>query len=215
MTAVVQQQQHQATGVRAGDAEDEALINNGGAAIGKYAKYLYGKANFYINQSRQYFPHKKFNTFAYFPYHFIVYPIVFVISFPAIFNFISALLMAAVNALFLLMYMQHLYVIVTTMRHVVKQQTIPNITSDYDHQHLEISQEAYRAQYARCEQEEVGVLMIGSGKVKLQVFRKKTMALMKKVMVVSCLLFAASLFMVFCCLGIGISGIVIIAYSYN
>lgn len=167
------------------------------------SKFTYGKVNFYINKSRQYFPKVKFHTFIYFPFHYLVYATIIPFSFFAFLHFIFAFLMAVVNALFLVMYIQHLYVVVTTLRHVVKQPKVPNMTK-YDSQHLEISLEVYRAQYATCEQAGIGILVRGSGKVKLQVFSNGAMGLMKSVMFLSCFFFVISLFLIFYCLAFGL-----------
>lgn len=165
---------------------------------------IYGDTNFYIQQSRQYFEHLKFRTFIYFPYCHIIYPIIFLGSFLTLLNSIYAFVMTGVNGLFFLMYIQHLYVVITTMRFVLKQPTVPNHTMRLNNDHLEISIDVYRAQYAACDVAGIGIIQQNSGIVKLQVFRSKAFGVMKNVVVITVFSFIGSFLMIFYCLGAGI-----------
>lgn len=217
MTAVVQKQQ--AAMVRAGNVEvgavnvDKVTVKSTGRTL-SLPGTLYGDTNFYIKHSQMYFPDVRFRSFIYFPYCQVAYLIIFLGSIATFVNFIFALVMLGVNGLFLLMYIQHLYVIATTMRYVLRQPKVPNNMLNYRNEHLEISLEVYRAQYAACEQAGIGVFVKGSGTVKLQVFQNSAMALMKNAVVISCFCFAGSLLMVFYCLATGIYGMVR-SFSYN
>jgi hypothetical protein len=127
---------------------------------------LYPQTNFYIQQSRGYFPDRKLQTYVYFYYFYIVYLIIFLGSFLAFLNFIYAFVMAAVNGAFLLMLTQHIFVIVTTMRFVIKQPSVPNRTLQLNNDHIEIDLEVYRAQYAASSNAGIGLVVHGSGKIR-------------------------------------------------
>ena len=166
---------------------------------------LYPKTNFYIEQSRQYFPERKFRKYIYFYYFYTVYLLIFLGSFPTFLNFIYAFVMAAVNGAFLLMYIQHIFVIVTTMRYVIKQPSVPNRSLRANNDHIEIGVDVYNARYAASSNAGIGLLVHGSGKVKVQVFRNRAMARMKNTMGISTLCFIGSIGMVAYCLGMGIT----------
>lgn len=174
----------------------------------KVTDNLYPRTNFYIEQSRQYFPDKKFRKYIYFYYFYIVYLLIFIGSFLTFLNFIYAFVMAAVNGAFLLMSIQHLFVIFTTMRYVIKQPSVPNNTLKLTNDHIEIDVDVYKAQYAASSNAGIGLAVHGSGKMKVQVFQNRAMARMKNTMVVSILCFIGAIFMVPYCLGMGINAII-------
>ena len=201
MAAVVKQG---ATVARVGDVEVGEL--RGGQvtikATGKRTTIpgnMYGDTNFYIQQSRDYFPEKKFTTYVYFYYIYVVYPLVFIGSLAAPANFIYAFVMTGVNGLFLLLYIQHLYVIIKTLRYVLQQHSVPNNQLDLNNDHLEISVEVYRAQYASTSNAGVGIVSMGSGKIKMQLFQHQTVETMKCTIVTSILFFIGSILMVLYC----------------
>lgn len=205
MAAIVKQG---TTVARAGDVEvgqvqrDKITIKTTGNPT-SIPGNMYGDANFYIQQSRKYFPERKFTTYVYFFYMYIVYLLVFLGSLAAPANFIYAFVMTGVNGLFLLFYIQHLYVIAKTMRYVLRQHSVPNNSLNWNNDHIEISIEVYRAQYATTSNVAVGVVAKGSGTIKIQLFKHKTMAVMKNTVVVSIFSFIGSVLMVLYCPAVG------------
>ena len=205
MAAVVRQE---ATVARAGDVEvggvekDIVTVKD----VGKPASLpgnLYGNTNFFIRSSKGYFPDQKFTTYVYFYYMYIIYPIIFLGSLAAPANFIYAFVMTAVNGLFLLLYIQHLYVIHTTMRYVLRQPSVPNNQLNKLNCHIEISMEIYRAKYATTQNAGIGIVVKGSGTIKIQIFKKSTIGVMKNTVVLSILGFIGSVLMVLYCPAIG------------
>ena len=112
--------------------------------------------------------------------------------------------MAVVNGAFLLMYIQHIFVIIATMRYVLKQPVFNGTLQSSNH-HIEIGVDVYNAQYAASSNARIGLLVRGSGNVKVQVFDCIAMAYMKTTVIVSILCFVGSIGMVLCCLGVGAS----------
>lgn len=143
---------------------------------------------------------KKFTTYVYFYYMYIAYPLVFLGSLAAPANFIHAFVMTGVNGLF---YIQHLYVIAKTMRYVLRQHSVPNNSLKLNNDHVEISLEVYRAQYATTSNVAVGLVAKGSGTIKIQLFKHKAMAVMKNTVVVSIFSFIGSMLMVLYCPAVG------------
>lgn len=205
MAAIVKQG---ATVVRAGDVEvgevqrDKITIKTTGKRT-SIPGNMYGDTNFYIQQSRKYFPDQKFTTYVYIYLMYIAYPLIFLGSLAAPANFIYAFVMTGVNGFFLLFYIQHLYVIAKTMRYVLRQHSVPNNSLELNNDHIEISLEVYRAHYATTANVAVGVAAKGSGTIKIQLFKKKTMAVMKNTVVVSILSFIGCVLMIFYCPAVG------------
>ena len=207
MTAVVQKQH--ARVVKAGNVEvgrldvENLTVERTGTPT-NIPGNLYGDTNFYIQQSRQYFPDKKFHTYIYIPLCHLLYLIIFLGSFLTLLNFIYAFVMVPVNAAFMVMFIQHLYVVHTTMRYVLRQPGFPNHFLSLNNHHLLISLEQYRARYASFDKAEIGLIQKSAGKVKLQVFRKRAIGTMKNTVVVAVFGFMGSLFHIFFCLAVGI-----------
>ena len=108
-----------------GDVETGVLKENvvHVQSVGKETKlsgYLYGDTNFYIHNSAQYFSDRKLTTYVYFYYMQYVYLVVFIVSCLSPLSFILALIMTAINIIFLIFYSQHLYVNIKTMPYVLK-----------------------------------------------------------------------------------------------
>ena len=167
----------------------------------------YGQANFHIRGSQSYFKGKKFRTFVYFYYIQYVYPLIFLASIPV---FVSSdgkypFAMFTLNMVFALIYIQHLHVIVNTMRYVLKQITIPDMHMSYNNEHLEITMEVFNAKYAKTSEVAAGIVIQASGTVKIQVFKRTKITEMRRTCAISLLSLVGSLGMVFYCFGHGFS----------
>ena len=205
MAAVVKQG---TTVARVGDVEvgevnrDKITIKTTGNRV-SIPGNMYGDTNFYIQQSKQYFPDRKLTTYVYFYYMYLAYPLIFFGSLAAPANFIYAFVMTGVNGLFLLIYIQHLYVITKTMRYVLQQHTVPNNSLALNNDHLEISLEVYRARYAATTDAGVGIVTQASGTIKLQLFKKSTTGVMRNSVAVSIFCFIGCVLMVLYCPAVG------------
>ena len=126
-----------------GDVETGVLKENvvHVKSVGKKTQssgYLYGDPNSYIRSSAQYFRRRKLTTYIYFYYIQYVYLVVFIVSCLSPLSFILALIMTAVNIIFLIFYSQHLYVNIKTMPYVLKQPTLPDRDMTTNSAHLKI-----------------------------------------------------------------------------
>lgn len=193
-----------ANGVCVGEVDrDKITIEATGHRVNLKGE-LYGDVNFYIRQSRRYFPQRKLRTFVYFYYSHIVYLVLFGISFFCWVFFAVGLALAGLNFLFLLMYCQHLHVLLHTMRYVLKQPSVPNNSMTLTNDHIVISVEVFRARFAATDNAGIGLAVQGSGQIKLQVFKKSAMTKMKSATILSACLFVASALMTVICLTVGI-----------
>ena len=206
MAAIVKQEARvvKAGYVEIGEVDHSQVTIKGTGQRVNIPRNIYGETNFYILQSRKYFPNCKFSTYIHFYYIYMFYPLIFFGSFAAPVNFIFAFVMTGVNALFLLLYIQHLHVIRKTMKYVIRQVVVPNHSIALNNDHIEISWEKYTAQYAATSDIQVGFVMKGAGTVQIQVFKKKAMRVMKKSIAVSILCFIGSAMTVLYCPAMGI-----------
>ncbi len=162
----------------------------------------YPRANFFIRQSCQYFPGKSLWTYVYFHYFWIVYIALFCASFLLSFlHSIVGYVSMGLHGLFLLMFSQHLFVILTTMHHVLKQPAVVSNSIEGANKHIEIGLEMYRARYAVCSTAGIGFVTKETGKIQLQVFTEYSVYQMKATVWVSTLCFIAAFCMVFVCFG--------------
>ena len=146
---------------------------------------IYDRTNFYIDQSRDYVGDHKLTRYLYIIYIQWVYLLVFLISLLAPLQYIFAFLMAGINFLFLFLWIQHAYVSVGTMLHVLKQPSLPNHMLNHDNDFFEITLEKYAALFASSKDDGIGIAATAKGKVKIQVFKDATKNLMRKSVFVS------------------------------
>ena len=172
-------------------------------SLGKEAKlsgFLYGDTNFYIRSSARYFPNQKLTTYIYFYYMQYVYLVVFIVSCLSPLSFILALIMTAINIVFLIFYSQHLYVNIKTMiPHVLKQPTLPDRKMTTSNDHLKITFAEFSLTYAQYKDHGVGVVSADGETVKLQVFQESAMVKMKLCVVLSTVSFFVCIGMLIYC----------------
>ena len=135
-------------------------------------RYMFAEANFYIEQSRIYFKGRKLTRYVYFSkvLHYIYIGVLILGFFGAVYNFIIAFLAMLLNIPYLIMFTQHMYVNIQTMRYVLKQPVVPDDTLPTSNAHLEITLEEFAASYAASQQAGLGLIVHGKGTVKIQVF---------------------------------------------
>ena len=173
--------------------------------------YLYGDTNFYIRSSAQYFRDRKLTTYIYFYYMQYVYLVVFIVSCLSPLSFILALIMTAINILFLVFYSQHLYVNIKTMVPcVLKQPTLPDRNMTTNNDHLEITAAEFSLTYAQYREHGIGVLSADGGTVQIQVFRERAMQKMRLCVVLSTVSFFVCVAMLIYC---NLSAVILIHQS--
>lgn len=89
------------------------------------------------------------------------------------------------------------------MRYVLRQHSVPNNSLELNNDHLEISIEVYRAKYAKTSDVGVGIIGKGSGTIKIQLFKRSAMGVMKNTVWVSIFCFMGSVLMVLYCPAVG------------
>jgi len=146
---------------------------------------IYGHVNHYIRQSRKYFPHRRLRTFAYFYYMPYIY---IALIFPGsllCFHFTTSLLLAEFHLCFFLLYCQHVYVCLGTLRYVQMQPTAPNHSMTLANEHKEIDFEEYQMRFAATSNVGVGFVTHSAGKIKYQVFRQSSKEQLRRVTAMS------------------------------
>ena len=144
---------------------------------------IYGHVNHYICQSRQYFPHRKLQTFAYFYYMLYVYVALIFPGSLLCFHFTMALIMAEIHLF--LFYCQHVHVCMGTLSYVEKQPTAPNHSMTLANEHREIDFEEYQVRFAATSNAGVGFVTHSARMIKYQVFRLSSREQMRRVTVMS------------------------------
>ena len=167
---------------------------------------IYGKTNFFIDQSRDYVGDHKLTRYDYIIYIQWVYLLVFLISLLAPLNFIFAFVMAGINALFFRIWIQHAHVSVGTMPHVLKQPSLPNHMLNCENEFFEITLEKYAALFASSKNAGIGIAATAKGTVKIQVFKIASKNIMKKCILVSSVALFGCSFVFIYCLAMGMFG---------
>ena len=160
---------------------------------------LYGDTNFYIRSSARYVGDRKLTTYIYFYYMQYVYFFVFLVSCLSPLNFVLAVIMTAINVVFLLFYSQHLYVNIKTMRYVLKQPTVPDNKLPTKNAHLKITMAEFSLTYAQTKECGIGIVSADGGSVQIQFFGESTMLRMKVCVIISTISFFVSTVMVLYC----------------
>ena len=166
----------------------------------------FARANFYIRSSQPLI--KNHNLTGYIYVHYLHYTsiILALLSFISFLHYLVAFILMAFNALFLIVYAQNMYVNVLTMRHVLKQPSLPDGILSGDNVLLEISLEEFTELYPEAQSAGVGVMNYQKGTVLIQVFRKSAKRVMKKCVRLSTVCFFLSLLASLLCLGLGMVG---------
>ena len=146
------------------------------------------------------FRNRKLTTYVYFYYMQYVYLVVFIVSCLSPLSFILALIMTAINIIFLVFYSQHLYVNIKTMFPcVLRQPTLPDRDMTTNNDHLKITFAEFSLTYAQHKEHGVGVVSADGETVSIQVFRESAMCKMKLCVVLSSLSFFVCIVMLIYC----------------
>ena len=171
-------------------------------------QYPFAIVNFYIEQSRQYFKGRNLTRYVYsskfLHYAYIGVLIVGLVGSP--FNFILAFFMMLLNIPYLIMFIQHVYVTIQTVKHVLKQPGKPDDELPTSNAHLEITREEFAASYAASQQAGLGLIVHGKETVKIQVFSDSAKEKMKTSICLSWMYFIFAIMEIVWCLIVGIVG---------
>lgn len=162
-------------------------------------EYMYCKANFYIDESRNHVGKRKLSRYIYIKWLHWFYIPIFIGSLFTPFHYIATFVLFAVNFLVFVNYFQHMYVNITTMWYVLKQPSVPDHKLKKNNMIYEIKLENYAVVYAASHRAGMGRIFRDRGTVQIQVFRHKAMRIMKHCVITSTLCFFCSLFMFVYC----------------
>ena len=175
-------------------------------------QYPFARTNFFIEEtlSRKYFKGRKLTRYLYFSkithYAFIGLSIIIILGAP--FNYVAAFLMLPINVFYVMLFFQHIYVNIQTMRHVLKQPGVPDHTLSTSNAHLEITLEEYAASYAASQQAGLGLIDHGKGTVKIQVFQYSAKRKMWYCILLSSIYFTFAILEILYCVGfVGFGGV--------
>ena len=171
---------------------------------------LYGYVNFYIDQSRKYFPERNLRLFVNFYGMTLFYWCVGVLLLgPATvwLHYIIALLCAPVHAVFLALYSQHLAVIVHTLRYVLVQPAVPDHTLTTPNKRIVLTREEFVKLYPEAFAMGLGLVEERSGKVHFQVLQRSAVNRMKLVIFLSVAGLFDSALLTTLSVGLGICGL--------
>ncbi len=167
---------------------------------------IYAHVNFYIRQSRKYFPQHRLRTFLYFYYMQWFYG---ALIFPGSllgFHCSTALILCQIHMCFFLIYCQHLHVCLWTLQLVMQQETVPNHTMSVANDHIVIDVEEYNLRYAATSSRGISLATCNANKIELQVFRQSAMDQMRRTtrMTLAGLLAAFLMWLLFTIVGVAL-----------
>ena len=116
--------------VEVGVCEAKVGVKDVSKPVKNAGNSLFARTNFYIKQSQQYVGNHKLTCYWYIPY--LYYGVITIVSGLNLFVFlhsIYAFVILVVELFCLIMYTQNMYVNIQTMRHVLKQPSVPNLKS--------------------------------------------------------------------------------------
>lgn len=194
--AVVQQQQQS---VHVFNDEDWAALVSGmtvqiretTANVINLRDSIYTKANFWIGTSRQYVGGHRLYRYLHQARVNMYWPLPFCLFISLIFSpalgyiavhlagAIFNTIMFAVGVAYLLLFTQHTFVNSMTIPHVLKQPSVPDHCLKNQNEYYEVTVEQFQAVFAASSNAGIGVVLSGTGKVKIQVFQKSAFLTMK------------------------------------
>ncbi len=171
---------------------------------------MYGYANFYIDQSKKYFPTRNLTKFVNFYGMTMIYWCVgiFLLGPATVWmHYTLALLCAPMHVGFLVLYTQHMYVIMYTLRYITAQPTVSNDAITTPTMAVTLSQETFDEQYPQARALGMGVVKSQSNEVEFQVLQRLAMHRMRSAAMLSVVGFLESSLITMLCVGLGICGL--------
>ena len=166
---------------------------------------IYNRTNHYIRQSRDFVGGAKLTCYVNFPALISLSVVAMLVSLASPVHYI----MAGIDVIWLGIFIQHMYVNVKTMPHMLKLPRMPNHMHRSNNGFFEINIEKYRAAFAEQEEAGIGIVLKAKGTVKLHILTYKAVGYIKSVMFYSTVALIAFFFLIFYSFIFGIVGAVL------
>ena len=167
---------------------------------------IYSRTNHYIKESHDYVPEdksRKLTRYLYlvgFQWFFLV---VFVIGLISPVFYIFAFIMGGISIPFILIFSQHMYVVMVTIPILLKLPHMPELPGQMLNDFYEISREKFTAVCAASHDTALGVAVASKGTMKVHMLSDSARSQVQKTRIVSVLAFCASIFMLLYCFAFG------------
>ena len=168
----------------------------------------YNRTNHFIRLSREYVGGAKLTVYANFPFMTALVIVSIVFSFVALAHFIVAFILAGIDLVWFCIFVQHMYVTVKTMPHMLRLPRVANDKMSLENGFFEITRERYHAGYSAQEEAGIGIIVAEKGTVKLHILSHRAVNFMKIVMVASTLALLTFFALMIYCVVFGILGAV-------
>ena len=166
----------------------------------------YIKTNFYIEQSRQYVGDHKLTCYFYLPFSEWFFLVIVLASISAPAHGAPAFIFFIIAVIFLVVFLQHLYVNLRTIPHILQQPSTEDRYQQTGNAHYEITVEKYKFLFAASSDAGIGAFAAGreNSKVKIQVFTETAIGVIKRCQALSYVGFFVTLLMIVYCFAWGI-----------
>ena len=159
----------------------------------------YNRTNHYIKKSRGYVGGAKLTRYINFPAVIILSVVGMLISLAAPAHFILAFVMAGIDFAWFCIFVQHMYVNVKTMPHMLRLPRVDNDMMETHNGFFEITLEKYREIFGVQAEAGIGISVAAKGTIQLHILTHRAVKYMKVVIVSSTLaLLATSALMIYC-----------------
>lgn len=168
-------------------------------------KNIYSRTNHYIKESHGYVPEdmdRKLTRYFYFVGLQWIFLLLLIAGLVSPVYYIFAFVMGGISIPFILVFSQHMYVVIVTIPIILK---LPNIRElpGFQNDFFEISREKYTAVFAASPDTAVAVGVQSKGTIKIHVLTTWARTQVRNTRIVSVLAFCASIFMFFYCFAFG------------
>ena len=157
----------------------------------------YVKTNSYIDQSRPYVGGHKLTRYLYLPLGEWFFIVIALASISAPSNAVVAFIWLAFGVFYLIIFLQHMYVNMNTIPHVLQQPSIEDRYQQTDNAFYEITIEKYQLLFATSS--DAGVGEFSASRVKIQVFTETAVRTIKICRILSTTGFFVCLLMIVYC----------------
>ena len=168
----------------------------------------YNRTNHYIHCSRDFVGGAKLTRYINFPALIALSVLAMLVSLAAPAFFLLAFLMAGIDLAWFCIFVQHMYVNVRTMPHMLRLPRVPDNMLRSNNGFFEISLEKYTMMFGVQAQAGIGIIIGTKGTIKLHILTDKAVCYMKTVMVYSTFALLATFALMIYCTVFGIANLV-------
>ena len=172
-----------------------------------YVNGYYNRTNHCIHQSREYVGGAKLTRYINFPALFILSVVVMLVSLAAPGYYVVAFIMAGIDFAWFCIFVQHMYVNVRTMPHMLRLPRVPDNMMQTHSGFFEITLEKYSELFGVQAQAGIGIIVAEKGTIQLHILTYKAVCYMKVVMVYSTFALLATFALMIYCTVFGIVGV--------